>query len=280
MSKKNVSYPHPVLGVSDDVYPLLHEGCVELQIKDRKPLDFVFIIKLIQENETITQLIEDGKAEYACELECKDTFLRRCYRSSSPTIEMVVGRKELCGHITFNCFVALKEPLHGYANPDFNDDYQDYTFDLEEGDLLVLFPGVSHNVDIRYDKLYAAGTYMQITEGRRDLERPWFSLANDKINIELPQDMFRQYQQFANTQYIEFIHASLVYNALVYALREMTESPEEFERYLWYSCLEARISSDDHLKRIDMTNLQGIYEAADIILGNPYKRMFDKLQQI
>lgn len=280
MRNKNISYPHPILGVNDDVMPELQEGCVELAIKDRRPIDFVFTITLNQDNKMITDLIKSGKAEYACEVECKETYLRRCYHSPEPSIEMVINRKDLCGNISFNSFIALKEPLKNYDNPGFHEDYEGFTFDLEVGDLLAIFPTVSHNIDIRYDKLYAAGTYMQIAEGRADQVRPWFNLEGNKISIELPKEMYKQYLTFANTQYIDFIHASLVYNALVYALREREEDPERYKGRLWFDSLEARIECDEQLKHIDSTRLTGIYEMADIILGNPYKRMFDKLQSI
>ena len=280
MRNKNISYPHPVLGIPGDITPELEEGCVELKVKDRRPVDFVFTITLTQDNTMISDLIKSGKAEYACEVECKDTYLRRCYHSSEPVIEMIINRKDLCGSINFNSFIALKEPLKKYDNPGFNEDYKGFTFDLEVGDILAIFPSVSHNIDIRYDKLYAAGTYMQIAEGRADLERPWFDLEGSKINIELPKAMYQQYLTFANTQYIDFIHASLVYNALVYALRARAEEPERYQGKLWFDSLDARVETDEQLKRIDSSDLMGIYEMADIILGNPYKRMFDKLQSI
>jgi hypothetical protein len=180
MRNKNISYPHPILGVNDDITPELEAGCVELTIKDRKPIDYVFTITLNQQDETITQLVLEGVAEYACEVVCKETHMRCCYHSSQPIIEMIINRKDICGSISFNSFIALKEPLKGYDNPNFNDDYKGFTFDLDAGDLLAIFPPVAHNVDIRYDKLYAAGTYMQITEGRAGLERPWFDLEHRK----------------------------------------------------------------------------------------------------
>lgn len=280
MRINDVSFPYPVLRMgNDDIRPLLKDDCIVMSTPVKYPNYYEFSIKLNQENEYITSLIQEGLAEYACEVECRETFMRKCYYSSTPEFTIKVDRKSVFGRINFSCFIATKVPIKDYINPQFNEDYIGHSFDLETGDLLAIFPAAYYNTEVKYDKLYAAGSFMQITEGRPTSERPFFDLSGDKINIELPPAMFEQYRTFANSRFIESIHASLVYNALVFAIQEMLKN-ELHEGKIWYDSIDQRIKSDANLKLDYNSSLYDIYEVADVLLGNPYKRLFERMQDL
>ena len=68
MKYKNVSLPYPVLGIHDDVYPLLEDDCVQMDTPQKTATDYRFGISLTQRNRDITSLVLQGKAEYACEV--------------------------------------------------------------------------------------------------------------------------------------------------------------------------------------------------------------------
>ena len=77
MKYKNVSLPYPVLGIYDDVYPLLGDDCIQMSDPVKTATEYQFGIDLKQGNKDIAQLVNEGKAEYACEVTCRGTFLRR-----------------------------------------------------------------------------------------------------------------------------------------------------------------------------------------------------------
>ena len=156
MKYKNVSLPYPVLGIYDDVYPLLTDDCIQMADPVKTATDYMFCIDLHQQNKDITQLVSEGKAEYACEVTCRSTFLRKCYKSSTPHFEISLGRTEVNGRIEFQCFIAASESIPNYNNSDFNEDYHGFTFDLEVGDMLAVFPLAWWNTNVKFDKLYAA----------------------------------------------------------------------------------------------------------------------------
>ena len=105
--KSNASLPYPVLSsYGDDILPMLDRNSVLVnQTHDRK--NYTFSIQLLQENEDISKYIEDGKAEYTCEVTCAKTYLRRCYHSPFPAFTIEIGRKEVIGDIFFQCFVRI-----------------------------------------------------------------------------------------------------------------------------------------------------------------------------
>lgn len=276
MKYKNVSLPYPVLGIHDDVYPLLEEGCVQMADPVKTAVDYTFGIDLVQRNRDITDLVAAGKAEYACEVTCKDTFLRLCYHSKEPHFDITLDRKEVNGHIDFQCFIAAKENIPGYTNRDFNEDYYGFTFDLEVGDMLAVFPLAWWNTEIKFDKLYAAGSFMQIVEAADGIDKTWFNLDDDRIMIEMPHDLFVQYQRIGNS-FPEVIHSSLVHNALVYALSNLGEYQDKGK--LWADSLMARMA-DPQLQQYDLSDMTQVYRVADILLQDPYKRLLDSLEKI
>ena len=276
MKYKNVSLPYPVLGIHDDVYPLLEEDCVQMADPVKTAVDYTFGIDLTQRNRDITNLVANDKAEYACEVTCKDTFLRRCYHSKEPHFDITLDRKEVNGHIDFQCFIAAKVDMPGYTNSDFNEDYHGFTFDLEVGDMLAVFPLAWWNTEIKFDKLYAAGSFMQIVEAADGIDKTWFNLDNDRIMIEMPHDLFVRYQRIGNS-FPEVIHSSLVYNALVYALNYLGEYQDKGK--LWADSLMARMA-DPQLQQYDLSDMTQVYRVADILLQDPYKRLLDSLEKI
>ncbi len=277
MRFKNVSLPYPVLGVHDDVYPLLEDDCVQMDTPVKTSTEYIFGITLTQRNHDINTLIKEGKAEYACEVSCKETFLRRCWHSATPRLEINIGRKEVRGHIDFQCFIAAKVDIPNYTNSDFNEDYHGFKFDLEVGDLLTVFPLAWWNTEIKFDKLYAAGSFMQIVEAAEGIDKTWFNLEEQRILIEMPHDLFVQYQRIGNS-FPEVIHSSLVHNALVYALANLGEYQDKGK--LWADSLMARISDDPLLQQYDLSDMTQVFLVADIILQNPYKRLLDSLEKI
>ena len=277
MKYKNVSLPYPVLGIYDDVYPLLGDDCILMSDPVKTATEYQFGIDLKQGNKDIAQLVNEGKAEYACEVTCRGTFLRRCYKSSTPHFDITLGRTEVNGRIEFQCFIATCQPIPNYSNDDFNEDYHGFTFDLETGDMLAVFPLAWWNTNVKFDKLYAAGSFMQIVEAGDGIDKTWFNLNDDRILIELPHDLFVQYQRIGNS-FPEVIHSSLVHNALVYALSNLSEYQETGK--LWADSLQLRLA-ELHVLTSELKNdMSLVYKAADMLLQDPYKRMLDSLEKI
>ena len=182
-----------------------------------------------------------------------------------------------CQDGDFQCFIAVKEDLLGYSNSDFNEDYYGFKFDLEVGDLLAVFPLAWWNTEIKFDKLYAAGSFMQIVEAADGIDKTWFNLEEERILIEMPHDLFIQYQRIGNS-FPEVIHSSLVHNALVYALSNLGEYQDKGK--LWADSLMARMADDPQLQQYDLSDMSQVYKVADILLQDPYKRLLDSLEKI
>lgn len=271
MNINNISLPYPVLGVSDDVLPLLGPDAIHVDVS-RTRRDYTFTITLRHDNADILRLIRERRAEYTCEYSCPATMLRACEASEEPRFVITVPRAAVNKTINFTCFVSVKTPIRGYTNSGFNPDYEGATFDMERGDVLVAFPACNYDVSIRYDRLQAAGAFMQIRESTRYSE-VHFDLSQDKIEILLPPALYSLYSDPRVSGAAVVMHASLVVNALTFALLHITDH----EQTTWARSIRYRLETEDGFSTDDLNDPTRIPALAQQLLRDPYQRLFNTL---
>ena len=270
MNLNNISLPYPVLGISDDILPMLSDNAVQLdlEVDDR---NFTFDIRLHFDNADIQKFIDKGKAEFTCEYVCSRTMLRCCCVEKEPHFSITVPRRSVNGRISFSCFVSVKEPIANYSNEGFNADYEGFSFDMKPGDILVAFPQFHYDADIRYDKLQAAGSFMQIRES--DLhEEVFYDISGNKIEILMPSRLYQLYSNPVVKGSAEVMHSSLVLNALTYALLNI----EDHEQTTWAKTIYYRLDNEEGFSRSDLADPSNIPMLAQRLLKDPYGRMFNK----
>lgn len=272
MNINNISLPYPVLGISDDILPMLPADAVDVSVAEDKR-NFTFTINLKFDNDDIEYLILDGKAEYSCEYDCPRTMLRACVKSAEPHLVITLPRTAIFKRLNFNCFVSVKAPILGYANSGFNIDYEGAAFDMEPGDVLVAFPQFHYDVDIKYDKLQAAGSFMQIRETNLYKEVR-FNIAGDKIEILMPTQLFHLYGDSAVKGAAEIVHASLVLNALTYALLHI----EDHEQTTWAKSIRYRLAHEDGFTEEELEDPDNVPAVAGRLLKDPYTRLFNHIK--
>lgn len=276
MKINNVSLPYPVLGNSDDIIPSLMDDNIIFS-SEQDDLNYTFRIRLHYENEEIKRLVEEGKAEYTCEVTCPRTYIRECKHSNIPEFDITIGRRDVFGRIDFNCYVTVCKPIKGYCNSCQNEDYGNACFDLEPGDVLVTFWPASYNASLQYDKLYSAGSFMVVLNGG-DATAPWFDANGDSIKVFLPEEMYQQFLPLSQDRsFNEIFHASIVFNALYKVLSEFKEAT--YGTYQWAEAIRYRIDHEPELMGMDITDTSHAYELAQALLDNPYKRLFNHLKQ-
>ncbi len=271
MNLNNISLPYPVLGISDDVLPMLPNDAVQFELKTDVRF-YTFKINLKFDNPDIQRLIDREKAEFSCEYECARTMMRRCEISPEPHFLVVVPRHDVNGRLNFNCYVSVKENIPDYSNRGFNSDYDGFTFDMEPGDILVTFPQFHYDADIRYDKLQAAGAFMQIRESNLH-EQVFFDISGNKIEILLPPTHYQLYCNPIVKGAAEIIHSSLVLNALTFALLNI----EDHEQTTWAKTIYYRLDSEEGFSRTELQEPSNVHGVAQRLLKDPYLRLFNKI---
>lgn len=271
MNLNNISLPYPVLGISDDILPILPEDAVQFSLEaDAKTYSFDITLKF--DNKDIQRLLDKELAEFSCEYDCSRTMLRYCETSKEPHFIIKLPRHSVNGRLNFNCFVSVKNPIVDYSNRGFNSDYEGFTFNMNPGDILVAFPQFHYDADIRYDKLQAAGSFMQIRESSLH-EEVFFDISGNKIEILLPQSHYQLYCNPLVKGAAEIIHSSLVLNALTYALLNI----ESHEQTTWAKTIYYRLDNEAGFSRLELQEPSNIPMLAQRLLKDPYSRLFNKI---
>lgn len=271
MNLNNITFPYPVLGSFDDILPTPAEPEVEIT---QDKTDYHFIIKLGYHNDAIKRLVENDYADYVCEVSCDMTKYLRCFKGKLLYFQIDIPRKSVAGRINFSCTITLKRNVDSYTNPGFHPDYNGQSFDMEPGDLLGILGQFYYNADIKYDKLKAVGTFMEINE--TDDLLPSTILDRDKIELRLPSALYKQYKDNpAVNSKADILHASVVLNSLTYALcRINSHYNKKWAETIFYRIdtepeLEEFMDQDPDEWRID--------KLAQLLLGKPYERLFNYL---
>ena len=143
---------------------------------------------------------------------------------------------------------------------------------MEPGDILAYFPSFHYDADIRYDKLQAAGSFMQIRESSLHSD-VYFDIAGNKIEILLPKEHYELYCNPNIKGEAEIIHSSLVLNALTFALLNI----ELHEQITWAKTIYYRLDTEEGLSREALEDPSAIVGLAQKLLKDPYKRLFNKM---
>lgn len=275
MKFNDISFPHPVLGLGDAIF-----GNVDLGNPEINSLQDVYKIKINckYDNTDIKTLVIEDKAEFLFEVTCTNTLFRKLFISNKGDIEFEIPKKHVKGRVEFTCLLATKENISEYSNTEAHPDYDGYTFNLDKGDVLAYFGKFSFNADIKYEKLKAVSSFMEIVENE-DLKFTYVDLKKNKIEIQLPTETYNIYISDFISQDVKFVsvfHSSIVLNALLTALYNL----DEHKDYLWAKVIDYRLKKEKQFKLLDIAEKENIPEIAQRLLGNPFKRLLEGLNAI
>lgn len=278
MNFNNISFPHPVLGVANDILSeikRIDKDDIEINPSD---VSYEIKIKYSFDDEELKQLVKNGKAEFICEATCSNTLYREIIRSEKPKIAFEIPRKQVKGRVEFVCLLVAKENIESYSNANFHQDYNGFSFEIEQGEVLAYFGDFSFNADIRYEKLKAVSSFMEIVPNE-ELIYTHVDLKKSKIEIQLPIETYKLYQGDFISQEVKFapiFHSSIVLNALLTALYNF----EEHKDYLWAKVIDYRLKNEKQFQDVNFDEKENIPEIAQMLLGNPFKRLLEGLNVI
>ncbi len=276
MKFNDVTFPHPVLGVGDAISG--KTGFTKEPEISKTQDSYKVTIECNLDNDDLKKFLQENKVEFLCDVTCTNTVYRENIVSNSEKIEFDIHRKQVKGKVEFTCVLVAKENLQNYSNSKAHSDYNGFTFDLDKGDVLAFFGEFTFDADIKYEKLKAVSSFMEVVENEA-IEYTNIDLKKPKIEVQLPPNDYNAYKSDAISHEIKFapmFHSSLVLNALLIALYNF----EEHKEYLWAKAIEYRLKNDKELNSINFQEKENIPEIAQRLLGNPFSRLLNGLNVI
>ena len=289
----NVSFPYPVLGISDDIRPTLQEtGCdiPDIQITESGN-DFCFDVTLKLEDNDILQYIQDDYAEFSVEVSCKTTKYRKCMVSSYPHFSFNMQKTLFNGKLEFDCFVIAKKDIFDYQNKGLNPDYEGHIINLHKGDLLVAYRKCNIPVNLDLRNVRNLKSFIQVKKNENPHEQSViYDLSTSKILILLPEKMMIEYNKKPTNDAEKekerkvVLRASLFLEALTYALLNYQKYKDR-EDLMWVNALTFRLqepdirglcenilsNSDDNTN--DDSTAEDLFKLAHLMLNEPYLNM-------
>lgn len=278
----NVMFPYPVKGIADNVI----SPPIEVEISDESsPSEYVFNIHVISLNDAdIQNLIDEDKAVYSCEISCSYTMLLRSVLNKQGNFRIRLPRKRVGKRIDFTVAVIAKESIPNYINENFHPDFkgQGFVFNINPGEVLAKVTTFHVDADISFEKLKAIESILVVRKHHQnDAKFVDVNCDGDKIEVLLPDHLYLQFKDGLayDRRYSSSFHASFVLQALTIAITH-------YQHYLnleklWARVLNARFSAQNEIfSEFDLSGDIDIEDAsriAQIILSNPYERMFNTL---
>jgi len=261
------SFPHPVVGNSDDVVNAAFQAAISVY-NDR--VNYYICVKLQCSSSTISELIKKGDAVYVLHVECGNTLYRAAIEFTQTEREIMMPAENLNSTVEVNVVAQAKRDMNKYKVDQAHPDYGGATFNVSAGDILAVSEGFTFDADINFDTLRAMSSIMQIRERDDSVDAPMeVDLSEEKISIYLSQSDFMNYKFIRSQKVLSAsLIATLVLPALMEALTVLKGDHSDVEDTRWCRCLKRRIEqAGQTLDNPPLTLAQNLLEL-------PIKRAF------
>ncbi len=250
------SYPLPVLGNADDYNePFIVEGDFHLagekiNIRLRHSISNKGIIKLIQEK----------KAVFGSQIECKGTFFRKIYTGN----EITLKSSSLKDRVAVTPYVIAVETIREFTPTNVNNDYIGVKFNVNPGEYLAIGKTAYFSADKDFDVSETnIGSIMTIKPSE-DSEYYSAIFDSDIIEIMVPKSDIESLEALAlNPKTEEIIHAMIVLPVLTEAIRKLKKT--DYDGNKWFNVL----SEITNKRNIDINEP---FNAAQQLLDKPISR--------
>jgi len=270
MVYNNRLYPHPVLGIGDDI-----AGSMEVDLRIESSGKEIQIAPSFRvTNDDLQKLVDKKAAMFASHLYCSGTMYRELFKSDKNIPDTIrINSSRLNGEVEIDFFICANENIENYSNGDFNKDYSGHQFTVDKGDILAYGGKGKFYANKSPEDLRSISALMNIDNTEKNNHPMFIEYSGDKVTIMLCQDDYESYQIVKRTSlYINILLSCIVLPCLTEVLHFLSfDEAKEFSEKHWYKVL-----SEMKEKSKDRTEI----EIAQRILDLPNNRSFNTIKQL
>jgi len=271
MKYNNRYYPHPVLGIKDDVSGIFQ---CQLSIEVEK-FKTILIPKCKLENTDLEDLIRDGLANFCMQIYCRGTMYREVFVIQDQLINKInLPSEKLNGETEVDFFLCAETDIEKYKNSANHEDFEDYSFSIEKGAILAYGGKGIFYANKSPEELKSISSIMNIKNSGQKNGPFYNEYDGPKITVCISETDYDNYQMLKLYQpFIPIIHSSLVFPALYEAVvfMEYDEAASQFQDYPWHKLIKERLE-----------NAKGgtLLEKVQNILDLPINRTLIELEEL
>lgn len=278
MRVKYKLFPYPVLCLDTDDYKK-NQFEVDFDIaKDIHQICFQFQVNL--EDGLLKEMLEQEQVKLVYHIECPKTLYRQIHCTKNLQHEVSIDEKQLNGKVDICCFIVAAKDLVNYCNDNFNEDYQDVSFEILKGNILGFYNLPRMDFTKNTEELSKISSIFSVIRKEAAEEGMEIELTGDKIKVCLGNDAFMQYKNFAKTSdYQSMMHATLIFPSLLYALDMiMKDGEEDYQEYRWFKAIDQMLSASNKSLNKETIEQMTSYKLAQKLLNLPINRALSNMR--
>ena len=249
-------------------YPLLNHERLYSQYKDRN-FDLMFDghisedknyvlenLRIDSNSDYLKQLVNEGKAELICVVECAQTMFRKKYKIGFDGKTVAISLKDLCGKASINAFAVATQPFK-YKSDEFLDDYDEYDFDLEKNDIIAVDDGMITRIDFDDEEdTKKSSIFLIIKDATIKDETMNVEYDASKITISLPSSQWDLYDKNKKIKKLENLYFSIIaIPALTQCVSELQKPENSVDQlcidYRWFSSFKKQFEEINETELTD-----------------------------
>ncbi|MEP4532212.1 MAG: hypothetical protein ABJ004_03945 [Cyclobacteriaceae bacterium] len=269
MIYNNRHYPHPVLGIEDDI-----QGDVQVKLKVSSNSEFILLENIFSiDNPDLHELIKANQACYSTHITCPGTFFRNNYIAYKELPSPIkIKASDLNGEVELDYLICATTDIKEYQNKASNADFGDTKFEINKGDILAYLGKGKFYANKTYQETISVSSLMNINTDKKPNHPFYLDYNAEKITIFLSQEDYELYQEVKLKKFGSILHSSIVLPALqqVITFLDRSES-EDYQSMPWYKIMQ---------ELMDKYGGNDSLETAQKILELPLRRAFQSLKDI
>ena len=284
-------FTYPVLNEENSDY-LTSIFDLDVQCRMSDVNTVTFDLNILMDNEELLQLVANGDAEYVIHIECTATSYREMKRFiTCENHKIDVPASRINGKVEVLAMLVLNKDVIGLKNRDWNEDYEDFSFDLAKGSILAYNNIPAFDVVKKYEELSNASSIFKIIKRLTDDATPMkVDLGMEFICIYLGAKDYKMYSNLSCKSTIQpILNALIITPALVYVFEELRQENgiENNEYKTWFISLlksyEKRgVNLIDVINNSDKTSVELAQEAMEYPLNAALQELtevFDNVEE-
>lgn len=268
----NRLYPHPVIGIADDV-----DGTFEVELKVSSNSKFIAISPTFKvTNADLKSHIMEGTVLFTSHIYCRGTMYREVFKTQKNIPDAIkIPSNRLNGEVEVDFFLCADKNIGNYCNKGFSNDYRGFTFAIDKGDILGYGGKGKFYANKSPEELKSISALMKINSTGKNSHAMFNDYDGDKITIMLCQEDYENYQTVRKGKdsfWSNLLLSSIVLPALTEAIHFLKDDmARDFSKNRWYTILTELVKNSKENNKLKI---------AQNILDLPNNRLFGTLNQL
>lgn len=239
MFKNKGNYPYPILTDSKTDYKnsVFNVSYRYKVCKDEHKIRIICDVN----NEEILQLINEGKASYAVQLMCTNTFLREMRKFSyNEPIDISLKNTQIIDKLEVGVAIIANEDIKNFKSNDFIDIYEGMQIDFNKNEPIAVAQPVKIDIindDEIFNEVHSIFNIV-VDEAIKSAE---YDAYSDRLTVKLPSEIAGFYMNSKKTERITVLNSLIFVPVLVDVISQDLINDIQFDSYAWSKTLKNKI---------------------------------------